>query len=47
MLADALARCGEERFLARPDCEQRARARYCDAASALPQCMPATREYGQ
>jgi len=46
-LADALAHCGEEPFLARPDCEERARARYCDAASPLPQCMPATREYGQ
>jgi len=46
-LDDALARCGEEPFLARPDCEQRARARYCDATNSLPRCMPATRDYGQ
>ena len=46
-LDDALGRCGEEPFLARPDCEQRARARYCDAMSSLPRCMPATRDYGQ
>jgi hypothetical protein len=47
MLADALARCAEAPFLARPDCEERARARYCDATSPLPQCLPSTREYGQ
>jgi len=46
-LDEALARCGEEPFLARPDCEQRARARYCDATNSLPRCMPATRDYGQ
>ena len=46
-LDEALGRCGEEPFLARPDCEQRARARYCDAANSLPRCMPATRDYGQ
>src|SRR5690242_17442508 len=46
-LDDALGRCGEEPFLARPDCEQRARARYCDATTSLPRCMPATRDYGQ
>lgn len=46
-LDEALARCGDVPFLARPDCEQRARARYCDAATSLPQCMPATRDYGQ
>ena len=46
-LDDALGRCSDEPFLARPDCEQRARARYCDAMSSLPRCMPATRDYGQ
>jgi len=46
-LDEAFARCGDEPFLARPDCEQRARARYCDATTALPQCMPPTRDYGQ
>lgn len=46
-LDEALGRCGDEAFLARPDCEQRARARYCDATTSLPRCMPATRDYGQ
>ena len=45
-LGDELARCGDEPFLARPDCEQAARARYCDAAAPLPQCV-AVRETGQ
>ena len=46
-LGEALARCGDEPFLARPDCEQRVRARYCDAAAPLPQCVAREREYGQ
>jgi hypothetical protein len=46
-LADALALCSEEPFLARPSCQERARARYCDSAAPLPQCVVATREYGQ
>ena len=44
---DALARCVDEPFLQRPACQERARARYCDAASPLPGCVPPPREYGQ
>ena len=46
-LNDALARCGGEPFLARPSCEQQARARYCDSAAPLPQCIVPARDYGQ
>lgn len=46
-LADALAHCGDEPFLARPSCEQKARARYCDSAAPLPQCIVPARDYGQ
>jgi hypothetical protein len=41
-LSDALARCGEQRFFDRLACEQRARARYCDDAGRLPQCIDET-----
>ncbi|HEX6136336.1 MAG TPA: hypothetical protein VF059_01650 [Casimicrobiaceae bacterium] len=38
-LADALARCGAQRFFDRLACEQRARTRYCNGAGGgLPQC---------
>ncbi len=47
VLNEALARCGGEPFLARPSCEQQARARYCDSAAPLPQCIVAARDYGQ
>jgi len=46
-LGDALAHCGDEPFLARPSCEQKARARYCDSAAPLPQCIVPARDYGQ
>jgi hypothetical protein len=46
-LGDALAQCGGEPFLARPSCEQQARARYCDSAAPLPQCIVPARDYGQ
>ena len=47
-LDDALARCADEAFFARPACEERARTRHCaDAAAPLPQCAAPTREYGQ
>ena len=46
-LGEALARCGDGPFLARPDFEERARARYCEAATPLPQCVAREREYGQ
>jgi hypothetical protein len=47
-LEDALSRCGEERFLARPACEERARTRHCVAgAEQSPQCVVSTRDYGQ
>jgi len=47
-LGAALARCGDEVFFARPGCEERARSRYCDAATAqLPQCVSQPRDYGQ
>lgn len=47
-LEDALSRCGEERFFARPACEERARTRYCVAgAEQSPQCVRSTRDYGQ
>jgi hypothetical protein len=46
-LGDALARCGDEPFLGRPSCEQRARARYCDSAAPLAQCAVPVRDYGQ
>jgi hypothetical protein len=47
MLADALAQCGGERFLARPACEERARARYCGDAAASAQCATPERDHGQ
>jgi hypothetical protein len=44
----ALANCSEERFFARPGCQQRARARYCVGdASELAQCATPTRDYGE
>lgn len=46
-LGEALARCGDEPFLARPACEERARGRYCDGAAWQPQCARPTRDYGQ
>lgn len=47
-LDDALARCGEETFFARPACEERARARHCGAGSeASPRCVASARDYGQ
>lgn len=46
-LGDALARCGDEPFLARPACQQRARTRYCDGGAPLPQCIVPARDYGQ
>ena len=47
MLSDALARCGGERFLARPACEERARARYCGDAAASAPCATPERDHGQ
>jgi hypothetical protein len=47
MLGDALAHCSGERFLARPACEERARARYCGDASASAQCATPERDHGQ
>jgi hypothetical protein len=45
--SDALARCAEESFFARLVCEQRARSRFCNGASDLPQCTSAPpRDYG-
>jgi hypothetical protein len=45
--SDALARCGQEPYFARLVCEERARRRFCDGASDLPQCASAPlREYG-
>jgi hypothetical protein len=46
-LEDALSHCSGERFLARPACEERARARYCDGAAASAQCALPEREHGQ
>ena len=46
-LGDALSRCGDESFFARPACEERARARYCADAATLPQCAVAVRDHGQ
>ena len=46
-LRNAIAHCGDEPFLARPSCEQQARARYCDSAAPLPQCVVPARDYGQ
>ncbi|HJU21117.1 MAG TPA: hypothetical protein VJ891_01285 [Casimicrobiaceae bacterium] len=44
----ALAHCSEERFFARPGCQQRARARYCVGdASDLAQCARPARDYGE
>ncbi|HLX26988.1 MAG TPA: hypothetical protein VKV24_00675 [Casimicrobiaceae bacterium] len=44
----ALAHCSEERFFARPGCQQRARARYCVGdASELAQCATPVRDYGE
>lgn len=47
--SDEMGRCGEETFFARIACEQRARSRYCDGASAqLPQCAGEfPRDHGQ
>jgi hypothetical protein len=45
--SDSLARCAEESFFARLVCEERARSRFCNGASDLPQCAPAPpRDYG-
>jgi len=46
-LGDALSRCGDESVFARPACEERARARHCADAVALPQCAVDVRDYGQ
>jgi hypothetical protein len=47
MLDDALAHCSGERFLARPACEEHARARYCSDAAASAQCAAPERDHGQ
>ena len=46
-LGDALALCAGEHFIARPACEERARARYCTDAAAPAQCATPEREHGQ